>query len=212
MVKSDVVQVYVEAAPEYPLAPEYERVHFVGTALFNIGITERLLNDHADEAMNKLQEKVGYRVFLVDIKVKPHGLWTDVDFIMDVPYGYEAGGLPVQGFAVTLSAAIAFIMANWKIILAAILVLGLIIWLFWTVWIEKFKIYYCDLCPDFPSFQGYDAYLVHLAAVHPDAYDAISDDPWWEHISELAKYIPWVIGGAVAIAALATVRAFAPRR
>jgi len=195
--------------PEYPLAPEYERVHFVGTALFNIGITENLLNAHADEMMSKLEEKVGYRVFLVDIKVKPRGLNTDVDFIMDVPYGYESGSLPVQGLPVALYIAIEFIIAYWKVILLAILALGFIIWLLWTIWVEKLKIYYCDLCPDFPSFKGYKAYLAHLAEFHPDAYDAIADDPWWEQLFALGKYIPWVVGGAVTIAVL---KVFTSRR
>ena len=206
MVQSEIVTVNVEEEVEYPLAPEYERVHFVGTALFNIGITEKLLNDHANEAMSKLQEKVGYRVFLVDIKVKPHGLWTDVDFIMDVPYGYE-GSEPV-----TLSVVIAFIIANWKFIVVAILALAFIAWLYWTVWIERTKIYYCDQCPEFPSFKGYDQYLAHLAAFHPEKYEASVEEPWWEALVELGKYVPWVIGGLVTIAALATIRAFAPRR
>ncbi|MBA7595669.1 hypothetical protein ES703_02634 [subsurface metagenome] len=205
MVQSDIVQVYVEEPVEYPLAPEYERVHFVGTALFNIGITESLLNAHADEALSKLQEKVGYRVFLVDIKIKPHGAWTDVDFIMDVPYGYE--GSP----AVTLAAAVAFIIANWKFIVVAILALTFIVWLYWTVWIENTKIYYCDQCPEFPSFKGYDQYVAHLAAYHPEKYEASVEEPWWEALLELGKYVPWIVGGAVAIAALATVRSFARR-
>ncbi|GAI92412.1 unnamed protein product [marine sediment metagenome] len=210
MVQSDIVTVTVEEPVEYPLAPEYDRVHFVGTALFNIGITEKRLNEHADEAMKKLEEKVGYRVFLVDIKVEPHGAWTDVDFIMDVPYGYEQD-LPVQGLPVTLYIAAFWIIEHWKLILAGIIVLGFIIWIFWTVWIEKSKIYHCDQCPDFPAFQGYDQWLAHLAAFHPEKYEAAADDPWWEQLMELAKYIPWVVGGLVTIAALATVRALARR-
>jgi len=209
MVQSDIVTVTVDEVPEYPLAPEYDRVHFVGTALFNIGITEKLLNEHADEAMSKLEEKVGYRVFLVDIKVKPRGIWTDVDFVMDVPYGYEEGSLPVQGLPVQLYIAAFWIIEHWKLILLAILALGFIIWLSWMVWIEKSKIYYCDQCPDFPSFQGYDQWIAHLAGVHPEKYEAAADDPWWEQLMELGKYIPWVVGGLVAIAALGTVRAFA---
>lgn len=212
MVQSDLFTVNVEEEVEYPLAPEYERVHFVGTALFNLGITESLLNEHADEAMSKLQEKVGYRVFLVDIKIKPRGLWTDVDFIMDVPYGYEDASLPVQGLPVQLYIAAFWIIANWKWIIVGILALAFIVWLYWTVWIEKTKIYYCDQCPEFPSFQGYDQYLAHLAAFHPEKYEASVDEPWWEQLFELGKYIPLIVGGLVTIAALATLRAFAPRR
>jgi len=200
MVQSDIVTVSVEG---YPLAPEYERVHFVGTALFNIGITKKLLNEQADEAMSKLQEQVGYRVFLVDIKVKPHGLWTDVDFIMDVPYGYE--GSP----AVALATVVAFIVAHWQFIVVAILALAFIVWLYWTTWIETSKIYYCDQCPEFPAFEGYDQYLAHLAAFHPEKYEAASDEPWWEQLFELGKYIPWVVGGTVA---LALIRAVSRRR
>jgi hypothetical protein len=211
MVQSDIVTVNVSEVIEYPLAPEYERVHFVGTAIFNIGITEKLLNEHADEAMSKLQEKLGYRVFLVGIKVKPHGLWTDVDFIMDVPYGYEEGGLPVQGLPVVLAAVIAFIAANWQFIIVAIVAFAFIVWVFWTTWIEKSKIYYCDQCPNFPSFQGYDQYLAHLAAYHPEKYQAASETPWWEKLLKLGKYVPWVVGGLVALSFFGTVRAFAPR-
>lgn len=190
--------------PEYPLAPEYDRVHFVGTALFNIGITEKLLNEHADKAMSKLEEKVGYRVFLVDIKVTPHGLWTDVDFIMDIPYGYETD-LPVQGLPVALYIAAAWIVEYWKWILVGTLVLAFIVWIYWTVWIEKSKIYHCDQCPDFPAFKGYDQWLAHLAAFHPEKYEAAADDPWWEQLFELGKYIPWVVGGAVAVALIGAV-------
>ncbi len=209
MVQSDIVTVTVDEDIEYPLAPEYERVHFVGTALFNIGITDKLLNKHADEAMNKLQEKVGYRVFLVDIRIKPHGAWTDVDFVMDVPYGYESGSLPVQGLPVQLYIAIQFIIAHWKIIVISIIALGFIIWLFWRVYVETTKIYYCDQCPEFPPFQGYNQYLAHLAAFHPEKYEASVDDPWWEKLLELGKYIPWVVGGTVAIA---LIKLFSNRR
>ena len=197
--------------PEYPLAPEYERVHFVGTALFNIGITEKLLNAHADEMMSKLEEKVGYRVFLVDIKVKPRGLNTDVDFIMDVPYGYESGSLPVQGLPVALYIAAEILLAYWKWILVGVIALAFIVWLFWTTWIEKTKIYYCDICPDHPAFQGYDQYLAHLAEFHPLAYEAVAEDPWWEQLLDLGKYVPWVVGGAIVISALGVVKALASR-
>lgn len=206
MVKSQVLSVHIEAAPEYPLAPEYERVHFVGTALFNIGITDKLLKEHADEIVNGLQEKVGYRVFLADIKVTPHGLWTDVDFIMDVPYGYE--GSP----AITLVAVIAFIAANLKWIILGIIALAFIIWVFWTMWIEKVKIYYCDQCPGFPSFEGYDLYLAHLAAFHPVKYEAASEEPWWEKLIELGKYIPWIVGGLVGVAVINAIASLASRR
>lgn len=210
MVQSEVVTVYVDEVPEYPLAPEYERVHLVGTALFNLGITKKLMDDHADEMMRKLEEKVGYRVFLVDVKVTPRGLWTDVDFVMDVPYGYQSD-LPVQGLPVTLYIAAFWILAHWKLILLATLAISFVIWISWMIWIEKSKIYYCDLCPDHPSFQGYDQYLAHMAEFHPEAYEAIADDPWWEKWMELGKYVPWVIAGFVAVAALGTLRAFAPR-
>lgn len=206
MVKSQVLSVTIEAAPEYPLAPEYERVHFVGTALFNIGITKELLDAKADEALSKLEEKIGYRVFLVDIRVTPHGLWTDVDFVMDVPYGYE--GSP----AITLVAAIAFIAANWQGIILAIIALAFIIWVFWTTWIEKSKIYYCDQCPTFPSFEGYDLYLAHLAAFHPVKYEAASVEPWWEKLAGWGKYIPWIVGGIVGITLLNVIASAASRK
>ena len=202
MVKSQVLSVNVEAAPEYPLAPEYERVHFVGTALFNIGITEKNLNAQADEMMSKLQEKVGYRVFLVDIKVTQHGLWTDVDFIMDVPYGYE--GSP----AVALTAVMAFIVK----ILPWIIVGLIIVWVFWTMYIDKLKLYYCDQCPGFPSFQGYQQYLAHLAEFHPKKYEAASEEPWWEKLAGLVKYVPWIIGGLVTITLINAVASAASRR
>lgn len=51
-----------------------------------------------------------------------------------------------------------------------------------------------------------------------DKADEAGDDPrydWVDYIGkilELGKYIPWIIGGAVAVAAINAVAAFAPRR
>lgn len=211
MVQSETVTVTTEEAPEYPLAPEYDRAHFVGTTLFNIGITRDLMEEHADEMMSKLEEQMGYRVFLVDIKVTPRGLWTDVDFVMDVPYGYEQDGLPVQGLPVALYIAAEIIIAYWKWIIVGTLALAFIVWIYWTTWIETTKIYYCDQCPEFPAFEGYSLYLAHLAAYHPEKYEAAADDPWWEKLIDLGKYIPWVVGGLVAVSALGVLKAFASR-
>lgn len=48
-----------------------------------------------------------------------------------------------------------------------------------------------------------------------DDADAAGDDPrydWVDYLGEALEYIPLIVGGAVVVAALATIRSFAPRR
>ena len=182
MVRSDTVAVTVTEVPEYPLAPAYERVHFIGTALFNLGITEKKLKEHSDEIVARLQEETGYRVFLINIKVKHRVLWTDVDFVFDVPYEEKS---PIDPYTVY------FFLKVLAAVLLAIAALAFIVWLFWTTWIEKVKIYYCDQHPDPRPFEGYKAYLAHLADAHPEKYEAASDKAWWEKIPEMIPMILW---------------------
>jgi len=189
--ESPIVALVVKT--EYPLAPAYERVHFVGTALFDIGITEKNLKAHADEMVRALEDEVGYRVFLVDIKVTNRILWTDVDFIFDVPYIPESLIL-----GMTVAAFLGYLIK----ILALIVALAFIVWLFWTIWIEKVKIYYCEQCPDYPSFQGYAQFRAHYAAFHPEKYEAASEEPWWE---ELAEALPLIVKAVIVVTVVSLV-------
>ena len=48
-----------------------------------------------------------------------------------------------------------------------------------------------------------------------DKAEEAGEDPrydWVDYLGKALEYVPWIVGGAVAIAALATIRAFAPRR
>ena len=190
------IGVPLEEVPEYPLAPAYERVHFIGTALFNLGITEKNLKEHADEIVARLQEEIGYRVFLIDIKVKHRVLWTDVDFAFDVPYEAES---PIDPYTVY------FFLKVLAAVLLAIAALAFIVWLFWTTWVEKLRVYYCDQHAEPLPFEGYKTYLAHLADEHPEKYEAASELAWWEKIPGM---LPWILGVLILLSLIER----APRR
>jgi len=172
-------EMVVEATP--PVAAEYERVHFIGHAVWNPLIDVDELKARAEEIEDEIERKTGYRVFLVNIGIFHYPpLMTDVDFVMDVPIESPIAPLAI----VAIIAALAALFA-------------LIVWLFWTTYIEKIRLYYCDQCPGTPSFEGWLNYVAHLAEKHPTKYEAIQENKaknWWEEIPEAVK---WVVAGVV---------------
>jgi len=172
-------EMVVEATP--PVAPEYERVHFIGHAVWNPTITPESMAARAEDIETALEQKTGYRVFVVDILVHHYPpLMTDVDFVLDVPVESPIAPLLLVAIIVALAALLAFI-----------------IWLFWTTYVEKVKIYICEQCPDYPQFDGWLDYVAHLAEKHPKKYEAIQENKaknWWEEIPSAVK---WVVGGVV---------------
>jgi hypothetical protein len=166
------------------VAAEYERVHFIGHAVWNPSLTKEQLLEQASALETAIEQRTGYAAFLVDIQIKHFPpLMTDVDFILDVPTERKLG--PIE--PLTLIAIIAVIAA----------IFAIIIWLFWTTWIEKLKLYVCDQCPDYPRFEGWLNYVAHLAEKHPTKYKAIQESKtkdWW---AEIPSTIKWIVGGVV---------------
>jgi len=188
---------------ELPVAPEYERVHFIGHALYNPGLSKEQLLGYAATLETEIERRTGYNAFLVDITIKHFApVMTDVDFIIDVPTVKGLGTKKLSPIdPLTLIAIIAIIAA----------VLAFIIWLFWTTYIEKVKLYYCDQETPPTAYEGWLQYVAHLKAKHPTKYSAIEESKskdWWTEIPETIK---WVVGGAVAVAAIALVVELARR-
>jgi len=186
-------EMMVEATP--PVAEEYERVHFIGHALWNPTLTAEQLKAQAESIQADLQSKSGYRVFLVDIAIQQHPPFTtDVDFILDVPVASPIGPLAIVAIIAALAVILAFI-----------------VWLFWTTYVEKVKEYYCDQETPPTRFDGWLAYVAHLAEFHPTKYNAIQESKtknWWE---EIPSTIKWIVGGVVGVTALTVVIALLPK-
>jgi len=155
-----------------PLAENYERVHYVGHALFNPNLTKENLMGVAHEIEKQIFLETGYRAFVRDIRVKHYAdLYSDVDFVIDSPTESPIAPAVIIGILKAIA-----------LVIAALAVLGVVIWLFWTVYIEKEKVYVCEQCPDFPSFSGWDQYVAHLKAAHPEKYEAVEKsgaDDWF---------------------------------
>ena len=187
-------EMVVEATP--PLAAEYERVHFIGHAVWNPLIDVDELKARAKEIETEIEQRTGHKVFLVNIGIFHYPpLMTDVDFVMDCPVESPIAPLAI----IAIIAALAALFA-------------LIVWLFWTTYIEKVKLYYCDQCPGTPSFEGWLNYVAHLAEKHPTKYAAIQENKaknWWEEIPSTVK---WVVGGVVAVSVTSVAVALIRRR
>lgn len=187
-------EMVVEAMP--PVAAEYERVHFIGHAVWNPTITPDSMAERAKEIETGIEEKTGYRVFIVTISVTHYPpLMTDVDFVMDVPVESPIAPLLLVAIIVALAALLAFI-----------------VWLFWTTWVEKIRKYYCDQETPPTEFEGWLQYVAHLAEKHPKKYQAIQESKsknWWE---EIPSTIKWVVGGVVAVTVGGIVVALLRRR
>lgn len=172
-------EMVVEATP--PLAEEYERVHFIGHAVWNPTLTREDLLPRAEEIEEKIEQSTGYRVFLVNIAIVHYPpLMTDVDFVMDVPVESPIAPLAIVAIIVALAALLVFI-----------------VWLFWTTYIEKVRLYYCDQETPPSVFEGWLQYVAHLKEKHPAKYQAIEENRaknWWEEIPEAVK---WIVGGVV---------------
>ena len=148
-----------------PLAGEYERVHYVGHYLYNPKFEKKLLMRFARKIEDQVYSETGYKAFVRDIRVKHYApLWTDVDYIIDSP-----SESPIAG------ATVIAILKAIGIVIIAIAVLGIVVFLFWTVWTEKYKRYICEQCPDYPSFEGWLVYMGHLKAVHPEKYEGAKE-------------------------------------
>lgn len=189
-------EVWVEAK-ELPVAPEYERCHFIGHALYNPGLTTQQLLGYADTLETDIERKTGYRAFLIDIKIKHYPpVMTDVDIIIDVPTVKGLGAKKLSPIEpLTLIAIIAICAA----------IFAFIIWLFWTTYIEKVKLYYCDQETPPTVYEGWLQYVAHLKEKHPVKYTAIEESKskdWWTEIPETIK---WIVGGAIAVAAIGLV-------
>ena len=170
----------------YPDAEKYELTHFIGHTLYSPLLTKASLMGHGLALEAEIAKQTGYAAYLRDIKIKHYApTMTDVDFIIDAP-----SESPLATATIII------------IIAALALIFGFIVWLFWTTYIEKEKLYYCDQCLDVPSFQGWLQYVAHLKQFHPTKYEAIEEageKDWWTEIPELIKY---VVVGAVVIAGL----------
>lgn len=191
-------EAWVEAV-ERPIAPEYERCHFIGHALYNPTLTKEKLMGYAEALETDIENKTGYRAFVVDIRIQHFApIMTDVDIIIDVPTTKSLG--PIE--PLTLIAIVAICAA----------ILAFIVWLFWTTYVEKIKLYYCDQETPPTAFEGWLQYVAHLKEKHPTKYSAIEESKskaWWEEIPETVK---WVIGGVVAVAAIGLVVELVRRR
>ena len=165
MVKSETTHFSVHS----PIAPKYERVHFVAHCRFGYVDLGALRNELLKQ-MWQIEEEIGYRVFLRDIKTKGmQPLWLDVDFILDLP-----SESPVAGWIIAL-----IIM-----LLSALGIIGvLLIW--WTIWHEESEIFVCDQCPEddgYRTFKGRADYDAHLKLEHPEKWTYIEeqrDDAYW---------------------------------
>ena len=179
MGKSKEVTLTVES-PEYPLAPKYERIHFVAHCRFSF-VDEPKLEQQVINSIPQMEAQIGYKVFYKGMRIKGvEPLWTDIDFILDVP---------------TESPIAPAILA---LIIAILGALGIVVVIFmwWTVWHEESELFYCDQCPyttpegeqAFKSFKGRADYDAHLKIVHPEKWlyiDEQRDDAyWWKSLWE----------------------------
>lgn len=185
-------EVWVEAK-ERPLAPGYERCHFIGHALWNPGLTKEQLMGYAKNLEISIEQQTGYRAFVVDIRIKQFPpFMTDVDFIIDVPT------TKTLGFKIRKYSPIAPLVLV-AIIAVCAVALAFIAWLFWTTYVEKIKLYYCDQETPPTVYEGWLQYVAHLKEKHPTKYQAIQESKstnWWEAITEAAK---WIAGALIVV-------------
>lgn len=181
------------------IAEKYERVHFVGHALWSPNITKEQLLAQAGRMEDEIETRLGYRAFLVDIQIKHFPPFTtDVDFIIDVPVIESLS--PLGYFAMIAILAVCAV------------VFAFIVWLFWTTWLEYDKIYVCDQDGETPFSGNWVQYQAHLAEKHPTKYQAIKEAQsgnWWAQFPEMVK---WVVGGVVVFAAIGLIATFVRRR
>lgn len=148
------------------LAPSYERTHFIGHALWAPKLTRDQLLPYATDIEKRIEAETGFSAFVRDIQIRHFPPFkTDIDFVIDVPIASPIAPLVIAGIIA---------------ICVAVVVVAVFLW--WTVWVEKSKLYYCEQCPDTPSFQGWDIYMGHLKDVHPEKYEGAKEagaKPWW---------------------------------
>jgi len=174
-------EMVVEATP--PVV--YERVHFIGHAVYDATITADSMRARAKDIEDALLLKTGKKVFVVKIMVKQYSpSMTDVDFVLDVPSSSPIAGTLLVGIITGLAS-----------------LLVAIVWLFWTVYSQTTKKYYCDQETPPSIFDNWSLYLAHLEEKHPAKYSAIEQagsSNWWEGPSLLTL----LLGGAIAATAI----------
>ena len=199
--------------PLIKVAKEYERVHFIGHALYKPDVTKEMLMPYAGRIREEIEAKTGYQTFLVDIAVKQWPpIMTDVDFIFDVPVvtSFSRTRVELKEKFSPIDPVTATIIIG--IIVAAILFL---VFMFWTYWSEKHKIYYCDQESPPSQFTGWKEYIAHLAEKHPKKYEAIKEseaNDWWTAIAKLPEMVKWAVGGLVVVTAVSLVASLIPKR
>lgn len=163
---------------ELPVAPTYERVHFIAHCRFG-SPDLKVLEDEVKARVVEVEEQVGYRCYFVGVKtsgVSP--IWLDVDFIFDLP-----AESPVDPLTIGIIIAV----------LGLVLGIAFVLFLWWSVWHEESEVFYCDQCDT--SHQGRADYDAHLNETHPEKWAFIEEQRekayWW---TEILKNIPMVIG------------------
>ena len=167
MVRSKTLTVKLQ----YPLAPKYERVHFVAHCYFGYVDVEALKKEVEQTVISQIEDETRYRCSLVNIKTKGLApLWLDVDFTFDLP-----ATSPIATWVIVLIIAL----------LSALGIIG-VLFIWWTIWHEESEIFVCDQCPEddgYRTFKGRADYDAHLKLEHPEKWTYIEeqreDAYWW---------------------------------
>lgn len=226
MVQSDIVTVLVEGTSEKVAEVD---VDFIRLPL---STEDELKNGVVDVCNDAFASQGETRLTAMNPRLSQinWSCWRGtVDVIgYEEPQGYTQRP-PVQGFFLLSSA---FWLA--VIIWIAGAVIGYLIgkWILYRVQVRPLELAlqevvndidgiiakkHADLAAGYISQEVADELDAMLEETRDKAEDA-GDDPQYdwvdylEKISELGKYIPWIIGGAVALAVIGAVKSFAPRR
>jgi len=177
MVKSSTLTF---TAKTRPVAPKYERVHFVAHCTFQF-VDVAKLEEEFKAKIPEIEEEVGYKVYYRGVKVKGiEPLWLDVDFILDLP----------------AESPIAIVTALFILgVLAGVLAILAIAYIWWTVYHVESEIFICD--QDETTHKGRANYDAHLQAEHPEKWEYIKeqreDAYWWMKIIPIIEWIPTLI-------------------
>jgi len=179
-----------------PIAEEYQRVHFVAHCYFHYPDIEALEKE-IKARISEIEEVAGYRCFYVRTETRGlEPIWTDIDFIWDLPATEEIESPP-------LTVAV-------KVILAVLAILGILVvaLIFWTIYVEEVMIFYCDQHDPPMRFFGRADYDAHLKLEHPEKWEYIEEQReeafWW---LKLIEWLPMVMGMLL----LMTIIAYIPR-
>jgi len=176
-------------------ASSYEVVHYIGHAGYNPNLKASDLIAHKARIEEEIAKQTGFAAFVRNINIRHYAPFlTDVDFVIDSPSESPIAPVVIGGVIAALKIALPVILA--------LIGLAIVIFLWWTSWVEKEKVYICEQDDPPTRWDGWLAYVGHLKEAHPTKYAGVLEAQshnWWEQITGV---VPWIVGGAIVLAVL----------